>query len=95
MDIREAKLEDVPKILPVWREFIDFHGDRDPFYKTCDGAEKAFTKYVGENIDKDDTSVFVAEVDGNIVGYCRCLTVATPPILEIKHYGSIADLAVL
>ena len=95
MLIREATKEDVPNILPVWRELMEFHAERDPYYVTCDGAEEAFAKYVLENIEKDDACVFVTQKNDEIVGYCQCLVVKTPPVFELKQFGNIADTTVL
>ena len=95
MNIREATKEDVPKILPVWRELMEFHVQRDACYTTCDGAEEAFSSYVCENIEKDDAMVLVAQDDEKIVGYCQCLVAANPPVYAIKKYGNLADTAVL
>ncbi len=95
MNIREATREDVPQILPVWWELMAFHAERDVYYRTCEGAEKAFANYVHDNIEKDDACVWIAEMDEEIVGYCQCMVAATPPVFELKQYGQIADMAVL
>jgi len=51
MIIREATKEDLPKILPVWREMMEFHAQRDPHFTLCRDAEKAVTPYMLENIE--------------------------------------------
>ena len=72
--IREATKEDVPKILPVWREMMDFHTQRDPHFTLCHDAEKAFTVYMFENIEKEDAYLFVAENANMVISYCLCTT---------------------
>ena len=95
MDIREATIDDVPKILPVWREFMEFHAQRDGYFAICEGAEEAFASYVRENIEKDDSCVFVAQENDEIVGYCQCHVAKTPPVFETKIKGDMGDLAVI
>ena len=84
MKIREATIDDIPKILPVWRELMEFHARRDAFWTTRDDAEEAFSKYVCENTEKDDACVLVAEDNEKIVAYCQCLIVEYPPVLITK-----------
>ena len=95
MVIRQAHQEDIPKIVPVWRELMEFHAQRDAFYEPCDGAEGSFTAYVSENIESDNALVLVAELDGRCVGYCQCRIETYPPVFHIKQYGQISDICVL
>ena len=95
MKIRQATIEDVPQIIPIWQEMMAFHAERDAVFNTCEGDEEAFSKYACENIEKDDACVLVAQDNGNIVGYCQCLIVVNPPVLGVTHYGNIGDLAIL
>jgi len=95
MNIREATKEDVPQILPVWRELMDFHAERDEVYMIREGAEETFSKYLCENIEKDDSCIFVAQNNHDIVGYCQCKVVESPPVLVIEKYGNVEGMAVL
>lgn len=95
MNIREATKEDVPKILPVWREMMDFHAQRDICYNIRENAEKAFSKYLCKNFEKDDACIFIAQNNDNIIGYCQCQIIENPPVLVTEKYGSIAGMAVL
>ena len=96
MIIREATKEDVPKILPIWQELMEFHADRDSYFATCEGAEQEFAKWISENIEKEDAIVYVAEHAKSIIAYCLCRIVERPPVCEMKRqYGSLTDLAVL
>lgn len=93
--IREAMQEDVPLVLPVWREMMDFHAERDTYFATCEGAEKAFSNFLSGNIEKEDAFVFVAQVSDIIVAYCLCMITERPPVCEMKRqYGNLSDLAV-
>lgn len=95
MKIRKATKADVPKILPVWRELMEMHAKLDPFFACRDSGEKAFCKFVTDNIREPNTCVLVAEADGRIIGYCQGKADKYPPILETVEYGQIMDFAVL
>ena len=95
MKIRKAAKEDVPKILPVWRELMELHARLDPFYTCRESAEKLFAKYVTDNIHDPKACVLTAETDGRVVGYCQGMIGKHPPVLEITEFGQIADFAVL
>ena len=96
MLIREATKEDVPKILPVWREMNEFHAERDIHFTLCRNAEEALTSYMLENIEKADAFLLVAEDAGAVVSYCLCTIDQRPPVCEFnKKYGSLSELAVL
>jgi len=95
MLIREATKEDVPNILPVWREMMEFHANRDPHFTLCRDAEKAVTPYMLENIEKVDAYFFVAENMKTVVSYCLCTIDKRPPVCEFySEYGVLAELAV-
>ncbi|MEN8126852.1 MAG: GNAT family N-acetyltransferase [Planctomycetota bacterium] len=95
MIIREATKEDVPKILPVWREMMEFHAVRDAHFAICESADQEFAKWISENIVKEDAIVYVAESTKSIVAYCLCLISERPPVCEMKRqYGNLSDLAV-
>ena len=96
MVIREATEADVPKILPIWQEMMNFHAKRDSYFATCEGAEEAFSGYLSENIEKKDAVVFIAQNAERVIGYCLCLIAERPPVCEMKRqYGNLSDLAVL
>lgn len=96
LNIREATKEDVSKIIPIWRELMDFHAQRDIHFTLCNDAEKAFAAYMLENIDKVDAYLFVAENTTTLVSYCLCTIDKRPPVCEFNpEYGILSELAVL
>ncbi|MFZ9024413.1 MAG: GNAT family N-acetyltransferase [Anaerohalosphaeraceae bacterium] len=96
MIIREATKEDVPKIFPVWRELMEFHAERDLYWKLGEGAHEAFSKHLIGVLEKEDTFVFVAYANDNIIAYCRCSIVQRPPVFATpRQYGSFSELAVV
>ena len=91
---REAIEQDIPKIIELWKEFIDFHKVRDPFFSRSKKGPENFGKFILENLSKDDAIVYVAETNGDVVAHILATIQSYPPAFEIKRYGLINDLAV-
>jgi ribosomal protein S18 acetylase RimI-like enzyme len=87
-------LQDIPAIVGLWKEMMDFHKKRDPFFTLAVNSEEVFAKFVGKNISSETACVYVA-VDGEkIVGYCQGMLEKHPPVLAETDYGQILDFAV-
>ena len=96
MLIREATKEDVPNILPVWRELMEFHAQRDPYWNLGESANEAFSKHLIEVLEKEDAFVSVACDNHTIIAYCRCSIVQRPPVFAApRQFGSFSELVVL
>jgi ribosomal protein S18 acetylase RimI-like enzyme len=92
--VRKAVPADLDAIVALWREFMDFHAQRDTHLaRSADGHER-FKEFVGERLASDDSCVLVAEQDGEVVGYCLTMLAKAPPVLEDRDYGTVCDLAV-
>ena len=78
----------------LWKEFIDFHKKRDPFFtRTADGHDR-FGEFVLERIEKEDWLVLVAESEGEVVGHCLATIEEYPPVYINPRYGYVQDIAV-
>lgn len=92
--IRKAAPDDLNAIGTLWREFMDFHRDRDPhFARTADGHER-FKEFISGHMASENSCVLVAEQDENIVGYCLATLALYPPVFENRDFGTVFDLAV-
>jgi ribosomal protein S18 acetylase RimI-like enzyme len=94
MKYREATKQDIPKSIELWKEFIDFHKDRDPFFSRSKEGPENFEKYVLENLSKEESIVYIAKSNGEVVGYIFAMIQDYPPAFEVKKFGFICDLAV-
>jgi GNAT superfamily N-acetyltransferase len=92
--IRKAVDKDVPAIVELWKEMIDFHKERDRFFSRSATGHKAFAEFLTGNISSETACVFVAEVGKDIVGYCLAVVEKYPPLLEIQEYGLIRNMAI-
>lgn len=94
IEYRKAIEQDIPRIVDLWNEFIDFHKSRDPFFARSKEGAGNFGKFILENINKDDAIVYVAEANREVIAYILATIQSYPPVFEIKKYGLINDLAV-
>jgi GNAT superfamily N-acetyltransferase len=92
--IRPATRRDIPAIVALWEEVMDFHRARDPFFTRAHHGSDIFARFVEENIRNDAACVLVATVDGTIVGYCQGMLDRHPPALAESDFGQILDFGV-
>lgn len=94
MRIREANRSDLPEIVDLWKEFMDFHRDYDNFYARSKDGPSNFHKHIEGQIESDDAALLVAEESGRIIGYAKIGISQYPPVFEVDKYGLISDVAV-
>jgi ribosomal protein S18 acetylase RimI-like enzyme len=92
--IRTATKDDLPAIKELWKEFMDFHKERDPFFSRVDDAHEDFGLFMKGNINKDDWLVLVATDGDRVIGYGTATVMSYPPIYQDPRYGYIQDIAV-
>jgi len=92
--IRSATLQDIPEIVRLWEELMDFHHERDPFFTRARNGADLFRRFVEQNVENDAACVLVAVVEGAIVGYCQGMLDHHPPALADPDYGQILDFVV-
>jgi GNAT superfamily N-acetyltransferase len=88
IEIRNATKEDLDEIVELWKEFMDFHRDKDR-----DGHKK-FKDFLSENLDDPDWLVMVAIEADRPVGYLMATVLEYPPVFETKRHGFVQDVAV-
>jgi len=94
VSIRRPTAEDVPIIIEMWKELMDFHKERDEFFSRSTTGHEGFTDFITAHIAKDASCVLVAELKENIVGYCLVAIEKYPPVLQIQEYGRVHNLAI-
>ena len=92
--LRRATSNDIPAIVELWKEMMDFHKKRDPFFTRSVDGEQVFSQYLEKNINSETACVYVAIVGGTIVGYCQGTVEKNPPMLTATDYGQVLDFAV-
>lgn len=94
MKIRTAVPEDTPRVLDLWKEFMDFHGERDPAFIRSATGHEGFGVFLEENMKSETAHVLVADDGDGLFGYCLARIAERPPVFDIRRYGQILDLAV-
>jgi len=84
----------VSQIVELWKEFIDFHKEIDPFCTRSEDGPKNFEKFVRDLIESEDAHVVVALDGDSVVAYSICDIGEYPPVLRHKKFGFISDMAV-
>jgi GNAT superfamily N-acetyltransferase len=92
--IRKAVAADVPSIVGLWKELMDFHKVRDRIFSRSATGHESFADFITSHISKETSCLFVAKAGEDIVGYCLALIEKYPPVLEMTEYGLVQDLAV-
>jgi ribosomal protein S18 acetylase RimI-like enzyme len=93
MQVRPAKVEDVPGVLPLVARICAFHEQRDPAkYSFIPHPELRYEKWL-ESRATDARSVFlVAEHDAAIVAFLVATIEPEISVFSLKEFGFIHDV---
>ncbi|HVP58537.1 MAG TPA: GNAT family N-acetyltransferase [bacterium] len=92
--IRPGTTQDLDAIGELWKEFMDFHSQRDPHFTRSADGDEAFREYLAGHISSGGSCVLVAERAGEVIGYCLAVVAKSPPVVAERDHGTILDLAV-
>ena len=92
--IREARLEDLRAMVPLWQQLMDFHEDLEGTYNLVDDAVERWTKYIGPKFDDEDWYILVAELGGKLVGYTAVIVQDYPPVFIATKHGFVETISV-
>ncbi len=92
--IKLAGTEHIPGVVEVWKDFMDFHQAKDPFFTMREGADEAFSNFFREVISADDSHALVALDKEKVVGFSISAIKNHPPVFTETKYGEIIDLAI-
>ncbi len=94
MEIRKATDADIPEIIILWKEFMDFHSALDSHLARSDEGHIEFAKWIGKLIEQEDNQVLVALMDSKVIAYSLSRILEMPPVMKTRKIGYINDLAV-
>jgi ribosomal protein S18 acetylase RimI-like enzyme len=95
--VRPAAEKDIPQMVRLWREMMDFHAEVDPRFRPLPSpeGEEVWARYVRESVlNDDDWCVFVAEEGGRLIGQIMGVLREPYPVFEPGRYGYLTDVAV-
>jgi ribosomal protein S18 acetylase RimI-like enzyme len=94
ISIAPATHEQVPGIIEIWKELMDFHKAINPLFSRSSDGHTHMGTHIHDLIDQDDNEVYVAVDREKVVGYAIFYIRQRPPVFEESPYGIISDLAV-
>ncbi len=94
MEVVRALKSDIPAILEIWKELMDFHVPFDSRYTLSDGAEESMGENLARLIVAEDALVIMAVENTKPLGFGIARIRNYPPVFVKQTCGSIEDLAV-
>jgi len=97
MKIRKAKAEEVGQIADLQRELMlhEKKIESTYFYNISKDARERFIEFAKKKIENRNSKLFVAIIDGKIVGYILGWIKERPPVFKLKKVGYISDCFVI
>ena len=95
--IRPGSDKDLPEMLRLWREMMDFHARVEPRFRPVPppAGEQAWAKFLSNDIwGNENWCVFVAEADGRLIGQIMGVLRDSVPVFEPERYGYVTDIVV-
>jgi ribosomal protein S18 acetylase RimI-like enzyme len=94
MIFRRANKDDIPQMLPLWRELADIHAVMEPMFIVVDDAEEKFANHLLSLIDKENVYIPVAVIDSEVVGYGIATTSIRPDVFAMRRRLHVQDVIV-
>jgi GNAT superfamily N-acetyltransferase len=96
MKIRKATKKDVPSIIELWKELVSCHRKRfwspSELFRFKKNSVSLARKYIKKLLNARNSRVFVADMDGKVVGYAE-VTIKKLPAIYVHdrevHVGVI------
>ena len=92
--IREIRDDELLKAGELWSEFMKFNMQFDNSFDVKDGAQEIFSREIMEKYPANNYRLSVAEIDGELVGFCFSYVSRKPKYFKIEKFGLIGDLYV-
>jgi GNAT superfamily N-acetyltransferase len=102
VSIRKARLNDLPAILNLWKEFRKYmdkmifkrNNKLKPHFELSFNNYSDIKKHISNHIRSKNSLILVAEVESEIVGCSLVIINKNPEFLKIKQYGFVSDIYV-
>ena len=78
--ILKARKSHIPEIVELWKEFMDFHKDINPYFTRSARGHKKFEEFISRSIGSRRQQLFIALDNKEVVGYAFVLIIKYPPV---------------
>ena len=92
--IRKARQEELLKIGRLWGKFMAFNAEFNSSFRVKKKAPEIFSKEMIEKIQDSNCRLTVAEIDGELVGFCYSYISHKPKYFKLEKFGFVGDLYV-
>lgn len=92
--IREAREEELLKVGRLWGKFMAFNAEFNSSFRVKKKAPEIFSKEMIEKIRDSSCRLTVAEIDGDLAGFCYSYISHKPKHFKLEKFGFVGDLYV-
>ena len=93
--IRKARLKDIPDMVKLWLELMNYHIKLDPtYYALNKKAIKSYKKWIESNILGKNSIFLVAEDGKELIGHIGGSIEIRPPCMKIEKNGFVQEAVV-
>jgi ribosomal protein S18 acetylase RimI-like enzyme len=92
--IREAREDELLRAGEMWSEFMEFNGRFNDSFAVKGKAREIFTQEMLEKYPARDFRLAVADLDGELAGFCFSYISRKPRYFRLQKFGFIGDLYV-
>lgn len=94
INIRVAREEELLKVGRLWGKFMAYNAEFNSSFRTRKKAPEIFSKEMIEKIKDSSCRLTVAEIEGEILGFCYSYISQKPKYFKLEKFGFIGDLYV-
>lgn len=92
--VRAATRADLPVVLELRLALLHEHGDSPLYGRLRPDVRRRAERLYAVQLASPDEVIFLAELDGDVVGILRCLAAQGAPLLLPERYGYISSVYV-
>lgn len=92
--IREANTDDIPSIVDLWEEMMNFHIQKSSIYDIKPDARQIYEFYLKKTLKSHESTVIICEIENKIVGYLMAEQSQLPPVYKEDTIGTIVEICI-
>lgn len=92
--IRPALDQELLKVGALWGDFMAYNEEFNSSFKIRKKATSIFSKEMSERMNGADCRLAVAELEGELIGFCYSYISLKPKYFKLEKFGFVGDLFV-
>ncbi|PIS47473.1 MAG: hypothetical protein COT17_03230 [Elusimicrobia bacterium CG08_land_8_20_14_0_20_51_18] len=94
MEIRKARLKDLPRVVKLAMDLLKYHHELDPYFDPAAPAAGLYEKHMKKAVYSRKMRLLVAEEEGRIIGYALGTIISRSPVFCLSRVAAINDVYV-